>query len=65
MDKSEKYFDYLFNWIAGWIDIAAGIVTIFAFGQYRPMWDMRFCEWRIYRGIKQIKAKRAKEAERK
>lgn len=33
------------DWLAGWIDIAAGIVCVITLTAYRPWWDMQFSVW--------------------
>lgn len=35
----------LFFWVAGWLDIAVGVINVATFTLYRPWWDFKFMAW--------------------
>lgn len=35
----------LFHWIASWLDVICGLISIITFTLYRPWWDFSFRCW--------------------
>lgn len=53
-----KYHHQFWNWVAGLLDIACGLVNTLTLAYYRPWWDMSFRCWVIRRNIKKGKEKK-------
>lgn len=51
------------NWLASWLDIICGLISVITFTLYRPWWDFTFRAWRSK--VARIKNMRRKIKRRK
>ena len=59
-DTKFRFFIRLIHWIASWLDVLCGLVSIITFTFVRPGWDMQF---RGYANKKLMKYKMRKNNE--
>jgi hypothetical protein len=50
MSKHSWRFDV---WVAGWLDILCGAISVMTFTFYRPIWDLSFRCWISKRRLRQ------------
>jgi len=42
----QRLVRWFFSWIAGWLDMICGLLSVITFALWRPWWDLSFRIWR-------------------